>query len=50
VHLYKFLVKYDTIKLNGLSTDAIRLQLFPFSLKDRTNDWLQNEEPNSFTT
>ena len=49
-HLYKFLVKCDTIKLNGVSTDAIRLWIFPFSLRDKASDWLQNEEPNSFTT
>ena len=50
VHLRKFLTKCDTIKLNGVSTDAIRLRLFPFSLRNRASDWLQNEEPNSFTT
>ena len=49
-HLRKFLAKCDTIKLNGVSDDAIRLRLFPFSLRDRASDWLQNEEPNSFTT
>lgn len=49
-HLRKFLAKCDTIKINGVSTEAIRLWLFPFSLRDRPNDWLQNEEPNSFTT
>jgi len=49
-HLRKFLAKCDTIKLNGVSADAIRLQLFPFSLRDGASDWLQNEEPNSFTT
>ena len=38
------------IKLNGVSANAIRLRLFPFSLKDRANDRLLNEEPNSFTT
>jgi len=50
VHLRKFLAKYDTIKINGASSDAIRLRFFPFSLRDRASDWLQNEEPNSFTT
>ena len=50
MHLPKFLAECDTIKLNGVSTDAIRLRLLPFSLKDRASDWLQNEEPNSFTT
>jgi len=49
-HLRKFLVKCNTIKINGASSDAIRLWLFPFSLRDRASDWLQNEEPNSFTT
>jgi len=49
-HVRKFLAKCNTIKLNGMSTDAIRLWLFPFSLKDKASDWLQNEEPNSFTT
>jgi len=48
--LHKFLAKCDTIKLNGVSADAICMQLFPFSLRDRASDWLQNEEPNSFTT
>ena len=38
-HLYKFLAKCDTIKLNGVSTDAIRLRLFPFSLRGRASDW-----------
>ena len=36
--------------LNGVFTDIIRSRLFPFSLKDRANDRLLNEEPNSFTT
>ena len=38
VHLRRFLAKCDTIKLNGVSTDAIRLRLFPFSLRDRASD------------
>jgi len=49
-HLRKFLVKCDTIKINRTSSDAIGLWIFPFSLRDRASDWLQNEEPNSFTT
>jgi len=39
-HLRKFLAKCDTIKINGASSDAIRLRLFPFSLRDRTSNWL----------
>jgi len=49
-HLRKFLAKYDNIKINEVSMEAILLRLFPFSLRDRFSDWLQNEEPNSFTT
>ena len=49
-YLRKFLAKCDTIKINRASTDAVRLRLFPFSLRDRASDWLQNEEPNSFST
>ena len=37
-YLRKFLVKCDTIKLNGVSIDAIRLQLFHFSLRDKASD------------
>jgi len=40
VQLRKFLAKCDTIKLNRVTTDAIRLRLFPFSLRDRASDWL----------
>ena len=50
IHLRNFLAKCDTIKLNGVSTNAIRLRLFPFSLMDKTSDWLLNKKPNSFTT
>ena len=50
LHLRNFLAKCDTIKLNEVSADAIRLRLFPFSLKDRAGDQLLNEEPNSITT
>ena len=50
IHLRNFLAKCDTIMLNRVSADAIRLRLFPFLLTDRASDWLLNEEPNSFTT
>ena len=50
VHLHNFLTKCDIIKLNGVSTDTIRLSLFLFSLRNRASDWMQNEEANSFTT
>ena len=37
-HLRNFLAECDIIKLNAASADAIRLRLFPFSLKDRASD------------
>jgi len=50
LHLLNFLAKCDTIKLNRITPNAIRLTLFLFSLKNRASDWLQNEEPSSITT
>ena len=34
-NILNFLEVCDTMKYNGVSDDAIRLQLFPFSLKDK---------------
>ena len=34
-HIANFLEIYDTLKINGVTEDAIRLRLFPFSLRDR---------------
>ncbi|XP_038973113.1 uncharacterized protein LOC120105094 [Phoenix dactylifera] len=48
-HLANFLEICDTIKMNGVSDDAIRLRLFPFSLKDKAKAWLNSKAPNSFT-
>ena len=45
-----FLELCDTIKYNGVSEDAIRLRLFPFSLKDKEKHWLNSKPPNSVTT
>ena len=49
-HLANFLEICDTIKINGASEDAIRLRLFPFSLKDKAKVWLNSKAPNSFAT
>jgi len=38
IHLCNFITKCNMIKLNGVSTDVIRLRLFIFSLKDRASD------------
>ena len=48
MHLHNFLTKCDIIKLNRVSTDAIRLQLFLFCLRDIARDFLQNEQLNTF--
>ncbi|KAJ9132909.1 hypothetical protein P3X46_033728 [Hevea brasiliensis] len=42
VHLAHFLEISDMLKKNGVSDDAIRLRLFPFSLKDRAKEWLHS--------
>jgi len=42
LHISVFLEVYDTLKLNGVSSDAIRLYLFPFSLRDKARAWLHS--------
>ncbi|XP_027060802.2 uncharacterized protein [Coffea arabica] len=49
-HLSTFLEICDTIKFNGVSDDAIKVKLFPFSLRDKAKVWLQSHSPNTFTT
>ena len=49
-HLANFLEICDTIKMNGVSEDAIKLRLFHFSLRDKAKVWLNSKAPNSFTT
>ncbi|KAI3451360.1 hypothetical protein Pfo_008025 [Paulownia fortunei] len=44
-HLAMFLEICDTIKMNGVPDDAIRLRLFPFSLRDKARLWLQSFAP-----
>ena len=34
-HIAKFLEICNTFKINGVIKDALRLRLFPFSLKDK---------------
>ena len=50
LHLSIFLEVCDTLKLNGVSTDAICLRLFPFSLKDEARAWLYSLPSNSICT
>ncbi|XP_021754434.1 uncharacterized protein LOC110719750 [Chenopodium quinoa] len=49
-HIDSFLEKCDTMKMNGVTNDAIRLRLFPFSLWDRAKEWLRDEGTGSFDT
>ncbi|CAJ2637435.1 unnamed protein product [Trifolium pratense] len=50
LHLSIFLQYADTVKANGVSPEAIRLRLFPFSLRDRARAWLQSLPSNSVTS
>ncbi|XP_073277685.1 uncharacterized protein [Primulina huaijiensis] len=49
-HLEGFLSIHDTIKFNGVSTDAIRLRLFSFSLHGEAAEWLKDLSAGSITT
>ena len=50
LHLSLFVQYADTVKANGVNPEAIRLRLFPFSLRDRARAWLQSLPSNSITT
>ena len=41
-HLGRFMRMEKTIKLNGVRTDVIKLQLFPFSLRDMAATWFDS--------
>ena len=38
-HLKVFIQLADTFKTNGATPEAIRLRLFPFSLRDKARSW-----------
>lgn len=50
LHLKQFLEVANNFKIPGVSDDAFRLRLFPYSLKDRAKVWLNSLEPNSVTS
>ncbi|XP_058217337.1 uncharacterized protein LOC131328408 [Rhododendron vialii] len=41
-HIDEFVEKSSTVKIQNFSDDALKLKLFPFSLKDRAKDWLNS--------
>ena len=41
-HLERFPRMENTIKLNGVNPSIIKLQLFPFSLKDVAASWFES--------
>ena len=49
-HIDNFLEICDTFKHNGVTDDAIRLRLFPFSLRDKAKSWLNSLPSGSITT
>ena len=40
-HIGRFLRMANAVKLNGVRHDMIKLQLFPFSLRDITTSWFE---------
>ncbi|XP_073307104.1 uncharacterized protein [Primulina huaijiensis] len=50
MHIVDFLEICDTLKFNGVSDDAVRLRLFPFSLRDKAKHWLNSLPVGSITT
>ncbi|CAL1386491.1 unnamed protein product [Linum trigynum] len=49
-HVQVFLEICDSVQHQGVTADAIRLRLFPFSLRGRAKSWLDSQAPGTFTT
>ncbi|KAL5581832.1 hypothetical protein UlMin_014274 [Ulmus minor] len=49
-HISYFLEVCELFKHNGVSDDAIRLRVFPFSLRDKAKEWLNSLPPGTITT
>nr|GEW79820.1 reverse transcriptase domain-containing protein [Tanacetum cinerariifolium] len=49
-HLYKFLHVAQSIKVNGVTDDALRLYLYPHSLTHHATAWFDRFPRNSITT
>jgi hypothetical protein len=46
-HLDEFIEICSTMRLQNFSKDALRMRLFPFSLKDKAKYWLNSLKTNS---
>ena len=42
-HIADFIERCDTVIVKDLSMEAMRIQLFPFRLKDKAKFWLKSE-------
>ncbi|GJS01643.1 reverse transcriptase domain-containing protein [Tanacetum coccineum] len=49
-HIQRFTKITQTVKLNNVPSDIVKLLLFPFSLEGAARTWLEKEPPNSITT
>ncbi|XP_031106076.1 uncharacterized protein LOC116010697 [Ipomoea triloba] len=49
-HITKFLRICSTFKMNGVPNEAIKLRLFPFSLRDKADSWLISFPANHFAS
>ncbi|XP_062100331.1 uncharacterized protein LOC133806221 [Humulus lupulus] len=50
LHLRLFIEVSDSFKLPGVTEDALRLNLFPYSLRDRARAWLNSLPSDSVST
>ncbi|KAL5557920.1 hypothetical protein UlMin_034131 [Ulmus minor] len=50
LYIANFLEICDTFKHNGVTDDAVRLRLFPFSLNNKAKAWLISLPPGTITT
>ncbi|KAM1552365.1 hypothetical protein COP1_044519 [Malus domestica] len=50
MHLADFIEACDNTIIRGFPSEAIKLRLFPFSLKDKAKAWLHSLPANSITT
>ncbi|XP_061340962.1 uncharacterized protein LOC133287381 [Gastrolobium bilobum] len=49
-HITKFMKISDTFSVHGVSTDAMRMRLFPFSLAGAAEEWVEDLPAQSITT